>query len=379
MRRVMLLLLAAVLFLNGCGTTGEVENQAYALVLGIDRTDAGGIGLTMRIPRIGHSGNPGADNTSEEPYLIISAEGQDYPQALERLQWAAARELNLSHIKLIVVSEALAGDPSFPGLISRVAETRHLYTTAGFIVCEGRAGDFIEGQETILGTRLSSEIVAMFRHYADHGYIPRATFADLYYATRSWYSDPTAIWGFMDTGEAHRDSETATAIVGGNEGRLNAETTTASTRQYLGTALFRDGVLVGQLDAGETLCLNLMTGRVSSFTFAASGKTCILSTLAGPRRRVMIEGDQVTVEAQIRLVAEDSTDRATLDRFEAAIAEAAVKLIRRCQALGVEPFRFAEHAAAHFPTYDRWRSFGWRKHFAQAKVRVAVEIAGAGG
>ncbi len=376
MRRLALLLSLTALLLTGCGgTTGEVENQAYALVLGIDRADTGGIELTMRIPRIGHPGDSNAGGeASGSPYLVLSAAGEDYAQALEHLQWAAARELNLSHVKLIVASEELASDAAFPELISRVAETRHLYTTAGFVVCEGRARTFIKGQEIILGTRLSSELAAMFRHYAAHGYIPRATFADLYYATRSCYSDPVGIWGFMDAGE-----KPAAATITDDEDRLNADTLTASARQYLGGALFREGRMVRRLTAGETLGLDLLTGRVDTFSFDVGGETCMLSTITNPRRQVKLDGDRVTVEADLRLTAEDSSDRALLDRAEGELARTLEALVRRCQTLGVEPFGFAERAAMHFPTYQRWISYDWRAHFSTAEIIINVDIRSSGG
>lgn len=377
MRRLTLwMMLTLAVMLSGCGaTTGEVENQAYALVLGIDSAEPEGIELTIRIPRIGHAGDSNSEGgSSGSPYLVLAAAGEDYAQALEHLQWTAARELNLSHVKLIVVSEALASDASFHQLISRVAETRHLYTTAGFVVCEGRARSFIEGQEIILGKRFSSELAAMFRHYAAHGYIPRATFADLYYATRSCYSDPTGIWGFMDAGE-----KPAAATITDDEDRINDDTLTASARQFLGAALFREGRMVGRLTAGETLGLDLLTGRVDTFSFDAAGETCMLSTLAGPRRRVKLEGDRVTVEADLSLTAEDASDRALLDRCEAELARSLEALIRHCQALGTEPFGFAERAAARFPTYQRWKAYDWRSHFARADVCVHVHIRAAGG
>lgn len=370
MRRVGLILLLVVFVLTGCSLpTGEVENQAYALVLGIDRT-VGGIELTIRIPRIGHSGDSNSDSeASGRPYLVLAAAGESYAQALEHLHWASARELNLSHVKLIVVSEALAYDEAFRELISRVAETRHLYTTAGFVVCEGSARAFIEGQETILGAHLSSELTAQFRHYAAHGYIPRATFAELYYATRACYSDPTGIWGFMDAGE-----RPAAATITGDADKLNADTLTASDRQYLGTALFRDGRMVGRLSARETLYLDLLTGRVESFTFDVNGSACALSTLTGPRRSVRFDGDRVTLEARLSLTAEDSANRALLDRVEEALALELEALVRRCQTLGVEPFGFAERAAMRFPTYARWLAFDWRERFSQANVDISVEI-----
>ena len=369
MRRVLVLMLLMIIpALTGCAVTGEVENQAYALVMGVDKTLAGGIDLTIRIPRIGHgdSGGEGAVGKGE-PYLVLTAGGDDYAQAMEHLQWAAARELNLSHLNLLIVSEALATGADFPALIREIATTRHLYATAGFVVCEGRAGDFIEGQETLLGSHLSSDISAMFRHYAAHGFIPGSTFADLYYATLSCYSDPTGLWGFPDSGE-----QAAAAVIETDESSLNAQTKTASSRQYLGTALFRDGVCVGRLDGVETLCLNLLTRRVDAFGFEADGRVWALSSALPPRVRARRDGDKMRIDVSVSLVSENPGDPAGA---EAAVARAITQVVDKCKALRVEPFGFAAKAAARFATLDDWLGYDWRARFPRADVRVAVHIA----
>lgn len=369
MRRVLILLILLILpLLTGCAVTGEVENQAYALVMGVDQTPAGGIALTIRIPRIGHrdSGGEGAVGKGE-PYLVLTASGDDYPQAMEHLQWAAARELNLSHLNLLIVSRDLAADPAFPALIREIANTRHLYATAGFVVCEGRSGDFIEGQETLLGSHLSSDISAMFRHYAAHGFIPSATFADLYYATQSCYSDPTGLWGFPDSGE-----QAAAAVIETDESALNAQTRTASSRQYLGTALFRDGVCVGRLDGAETLCLNLLTRRVEAFGFEADGRAWALSSALPPRVRARRDGARMRIDVAVSLISEDPGDPSGA---EAALARALLQVVDRCKALRVEPFGFAAKAAARFATLNEWRDYDWRSRFPEADVRVTVRIA----
>ena len=368
MRKVCLILMICLICLSaaGCAVTGEVENQAYALVMGVDDRD-GGIGLTIRIPRIGQGGgDDGKSGGQGEPYLVISASGDDYAQALEHLQWATARELNLSHLRLLVVSEALSTQERFPGLIRAVAETRHLYTTAGFIVCEGRAQSFIEGQETLLGSHLSSDIDAMFRHYAAHGFIPAATVADLYYASDACYSDPVGVWGFPDTGE-----KPAAAIIEADESTLNDITRTASSRQYLGAALFRNGRLIGRLDGPETLCYNLLTRRVDTFSFESGGRAWTLSSALPTRLSVAFDGNSARLLADVRLSCADAGD---LSGLEADIARDLKALILRCQALGVEPFGFAEKAAARFLTLGEWLACDWRSRFSGAEIDVSVHI-----
>lgn len=371
MRRIpaVLALILIASMLSGCAVNGEVENQAYALVMGVDSTDDGGIELTIRIPRIGRaSEDDGKSGGKGEAYLVIAASGEDYSQALENLQWAVARELNMSHLKLLVVSSSLASGTQFPSLINAIAETRHLYTTAGFIVCEGRAGAFIEGQETLLGNHLATDIEATFRHYAAHGFIPPATFADLYYATSSCYSDPTGIWGFPDPGE-----KPAAAIIETDEDRLNAETKTASSRQYLGAALFREGQLIATLDAAETLGLNLLTGRVESFGYQFGGRTWTLSSLRKPGVRVEIVNDVPSIRVDVFLT---GAQQEGLETLEAAIPDALEALIGKCQAMRVEPFGFAGKAARHFATLGAWQKYDWRARFPGAEVDVRVHLSG---
>ena len=224
-----------------------------------------------------------------------------------------------------------------------------------------------EGQETLLGSHLSSDISAMFRHYAAHGFIPSATFADLYYATQSCYSDPTGLWGFPDSGE-----QAAAAVIETDESALNAQTRTASSRQYLGTALFRDGVCVGRLDGAETLCLNLLTRRVEAFGFEADGRAWALSSALPPRVRARRDGARMRIDVAVSLISEDPGDPSGA---EAALARALLQVVDRCKALRVEPFGFAAKAAARFATLNEWRDYDWRSRFPEADVRVTVRIA----
>ena len=361
------------LVLTGCARTGEIEHQAYALVLGVD-LNGDQIELTMRIPRIGQAQGSSGEASGDERYLTISASGTDYSEVIERLQWTVERELNLSQVKMIIVSEELAASERFRGLIRELTETRHLYATAAFVVCAGSAREFIEGQETILGTRLSDEITAELRHYAAHGYIPKATFAGLYFYTYSLYSDPTGIWGFVDPEDETPDSAEAYATLHGAPMEISEASRSASSRHYLGTALFRDGRLVGRLDADETLALNLISGRVESFSFAHGGATYALSSFTGPRVRVGIDDGEASIDISLRLNSETRIPDGEMESLERDIAESLEGVIRRCQALLVEPFGFAERAASRFPDYAAWQGFDWRRRFETASVMIGVSI-----
>ena len=354
---------ALSLTLCGCQVTGELENQAYVLVMAMDRADDGGLTLSARVPRIGKGGEKGKEgDQGGSPYLTFSVTAPSWSRALDALQWATPRRINLSHIEMIVASEALAAQPSFRALMSEVAETPHLYTNARFVVCPGSAKAFLEAGETVIGTRLSSEIHAMISQYAHQGYIPDACLADACFCANSIYGDPVAIWG-------HVEDETAS----GGDG-ASAVTASPMRQRFSGTALFRDGTFVRALTLHETRLLNLIRGQCDALTYEWRDMSLEITREDAPRRRVTIDGESVTFDLSLHLGAPDGISDADLAALEASVTDDVVNLIQTCQRLECDPFGFAESAAGHFATVPQWMAWDWRGRYRSASVNVEVRI-----
>ena len=347
----------------GCSVSREVENQAYVLTMGVDIAPDSGLELTVRIPKVGQS-DPDTDGKAASPYLVFSASGGDFPEALEDLQSRVPRELNLSHLKLLVVSESLAASDAFPSTINRIAETPHLYTAARFVVCEGPASAFVKAQKTVIGKRLSTEIDAEFDHLALHGRIPDARFADAYFAGNSIYGDPVAIWGCTEP--KSEDEAVGPAADSEPEDR------------YAGAAVLKDGRLVERLNAEETLLLNLIRGRREAFSYPSGGKSCTLTQARKPRISVGIRNDVVQIRVDIALATVDTLSSGTALRIAGDIEADIAALVRRCQQLRIEPFGFAERAATRFLTVDDWLAWNWRERFSSADVDVCVTLPATG-
>ena len=369
MRRRMAALISLCLLLGGCSPSMEVENQAYVLVMGLDRADDGSMEVSICVPKIGQSSQAGQGSKDDDgPYLYFSADGADFAEAMDRLQIMTPRELNLSHIKLIAASESLAREESFGELIETVAEMPHLYTTARFAVCEGRAGDFIDGMKTVIGTRLSAELTAMFNHFALHGYIPDGSFAEIYYACKSMFSDPTAAWGFQLSGEEGAQGFDP-AIPG------DAIRKSPASRLYAGSAVFRNGTLALHLDVTETQLMNLALGSVKSFTRECGGKPFTLTPDAKPKKRVTTTDGRLRLSLEIVLLCAEQIGPAQARDIENELAGGLTDLIRKCQSQSVDPLGFAECAAAGFATIPDWLAYDWRSRFpaAETEVRVCVK------
>lgn len=360
--RLCALMFALSLALCGCQVTGEVENQAYVLVLAVDQADDGGLILTARVPRIGKGGMKSDKGESEgSPYLTFSVSAPTWPSALDALQWATPRRVNLSHIEMMVVSQALASQPSFHELMNQISDTPHLYTNVRFVVCAGSAKSFLEAGETVIGTRLSSEIRAMLSQYAHQGYIPDAGFADACYAANGIYGDPVAIWGYTDAQSPSDDD-------GG------AVVESPMRQRFSGAALFQGGRFVHALTSHQTRLLNLIRGQVSDLPYDWQGEMFDLSVDAPPRRRVNIEDGAASLAMTLRLHDPGGISDANATLLERAVKDDIERLIGLCQRLDCDPFGFAESAAEHFPTVSQWLAFDFHARYREAPLEVEVHI-----
>lgn len=363
------LLALATLCLTACNPSGELEKQAYVLVLGVDRLADGGLELTARVPRIGGKGASGKQREEQDggAYLLFSGRGESYARALEALQWATPRRMNLSHIEMLVVSEALAREDGFGALASRIAETPNLYTTARFVVCAGAARDFVGAQQPVIGARLSEDVDAMLDHYAEQGFIPRSSFADAYYAFNSIYGDPTAIL-------ARADSEAADAPAASLIGDVNGAGESPAGQRFAGAALFSEGRMIGALDMAQAGLLNLILGTTRTLPFDCDGNSYALTVSGGPYRRAAIGADGPRLRLEIAFTTLDAVCDADARSLEARLERAFSELVADCQALGCDPFGFAESAAVAFATVPEWTAYDWRARFAEAPVEVRVSV-----
>ena len=262
-----LLLLCALL--SGCTQARQVESVAFAVILGADLTEDEGIELTVQIPKVG-GGSAEAQDGSGGPsdYLIASASGATFTDALMALEITVPRDLTLTQVKLLVVSDALARHEKFLNFAESLARLDQSCASAYFAVCRGNAGDFVREQKPVIGMRVSLGLLAMFDHHKTRGYITGANFADFYYQGVSVFSDPVAIL-CATAQEAPGTSSGQGALDG-----LTPETVPASSEnenEYVGAALFRDGAMVGALDGLETSLLNAVSGAPVFFNYSLEG------------------------------------------------------------------------------------------------------------
>lgn len=377
MRKFALILLLALLAtcLSGCNEANQAENLAYVIMFGVDLTEDEQIKLTVQIPKIsGSRSQSGSEDPGNSEDLTFSATGKNFMEALDVLQWAVSRRLDLSQIKLIVFSETLAKDEHFLTVANDMMDIPRLYTAALLAVCSGTASEFIEQSKSIVGARMATELTAMFENYAENGFIPNVTFADVYYKTISIYSDPVSIYAELSEGDESVEDIAQQTSLTLPESLSNVEAETSLRNRYLGAAIFQEGVMIGTLTSRQYLFCKVLRGQRQTFTYSLGDETASLSTMGMPKITIDTQSEPVRIQIDITFSLLPNNHPKSFEGLEEALEQDLQDTIAFCQQMGAEPFQFAEIAARSFATIDQWRSYDWIRHFVQSDVDVNVNL-----
>ena len=382
-RRMFALLLAALpIALCGCSASMQVENQAYAIVMGLDREDDGRLRMCVQIPKIaGNSeeSQSGASGGGSGNYTRLEVRARDFNEALEELSWAAPRRLNLSQLKLIVLSRALAEERDNAQLIRSIAQTERLFTAARVAVCEGSACAFVAAISPSVGLRISSDLESTLEYYKERGFVPQGYLAELHYQTESVYSDPLAIYAVLRPFEEENMGETQPAFAFDQSANaLSADNDSGIPTRYLGSAVFVDGQMRGLFNAQQTIFANLLRNSLDSFSYNSNGQSINIVPVRSTFVTVDTSADpvKIRVSARLSIAAQDAVPDE--EKLREDLTRDIEDVFQTAQQMGAEPFGIAEKAAVHFATMDEWRAFNWRERFQSADLEVELRFAHSG-
>lgn len=385
----------------------EIDEQVFAINVGIDKLDNGLMRLTVQMPSgeqggsgetpgggSGQSGDTGSGSTGQQGaeaaqleearkiqqasqqagYLIATADGVNYPDALNMMTATLPRLLNMSRVKQVVISERFASDSdAFRKLMERLVYDNEFYNAAQMVICEGEAEAFLREQRLILGARLSKAQDAADYAHLLVGLVPSAHISSVFFGMNSGYGDGIAALCatnlFTAGSDAGADPDASGAIYAGQAAR-----TGPNLNEYIGSALFDDNCMVGKLTGYETQMAHILAGTLNSMLLMEDGDTAQLTQRSQPRVNIDLSGDVPRIEVQLELYIKLHQQGMSLAEAQTKLQNDMSALIDKCQRLGVEPFGFGAVAVRQFLTFADWNQYDWRERFAAADVQIQVEL-----
>lgn len=363
MKRIMCFVLLPFL-LTACAPSYRIENQAHAVCMGID-FENGEMTLTVQVPGLGGKSGK-SDDQSGSSYQIYSAKAENFEKAYNILEASLPQELNLTHVKTAVFSEAFARSDMFLKTMETFMNVFLVSGSAIIVVTEKTAKAHIENQLPYIGIRLSITIPSTLKYHADHGYIPLTTLSSLYAGLKGRFS--TSIAALSDISDEN-DKKDNDAYMPGEMDREGK-----NKNEYMGAAVFDRDRMVGKLTGREMQLLYFIQDqntRIADFTEPVPMR---LSSRKKSYVKVSAEEDTVNIKVTLYLDCATLTGNEDTGCIKKDIESEIENLIQKCREMKVEPFGFALSASKMFSDNEAFERYDWLSRFSKSTAEVTLEL-----
>lgn len=249
--------------LSGCYSVQSIDDLAYVVALGIDLGKNNNLELTVQLT-FPNSADSSSSSGEAAPTIINSVECSSINSGISLLNSYVSKEINLSHCKVLIFSEAIAsrGIESEIYTLSNQVEIR---PDCNIIISKSSAKQYITNSKPELENLVVKyyELTPYSNEYTGH--ITNATISNFFNALSSNYGDPVAILGngnklSTTPSTTHIDPEQEFNIVAGESPLVEYE----RKSENLGLAVFKQSKLVGELTAFENLLHLILTNQFES-------------------------------------------------------------------------------------------------------------------
>lgn len=390
MRKLKLALILPLFLVAGCWDHLELEEQAFVVVVGLDKGPGNTVEVTFQIanPQIGSSDIGTAEG--EPPSDTVRFTSPDILSAKELANSVVTRTINFAHLKTMIVHEALARDEAFPHIAGAAIRDPELRREVALIVSREKAYDFIQKNRPRLETRPHKYFELMQQRWQETGFVPFSTF-NQYLQQQVVDSMFLAIYATADSKDyrvlRHEDNYLAGQV----------PKRSGDTVQMMGAAVFQNGCMIGTLTGQQMRWAQLLRHKSSISSFITSftdplddramvtvrlfknGRTKIQLNLAKEKpdiRVTMPLRAQILSFTSLQPYATDTEKQMLLERhLKEEIEKEVLGVIRMSQRkFQGDLFEWELMARKQFMTMPAYQAYGWAKHYRKANVEVKVDL-----
>lgn len=394
---IMVIFLLLSSLLTGCRDASEVDDNVYAVAIGIDKGVNNKIVLTILYPsyRGAKEGESGENPTRGSN--IHSIEAPSILEGIDLLNMAISRRVSFIHAKMFVISEDLARE-GIGDFLSPVAKFRGLRRSLFVIISSGSALEFIKANRvSAIGGSVTKTIELMLEQSKNTGFFPNINFHEFYKNILSPYGEAAAIYAGVNKakeidinlGKSEAPLVTQKDFKPGELPRVGT-----GKREFVGTAVFKGDKMVGNFNPYETRYMLMLTNKFNKGFMTledekAPGKAIVLNIRYG--RPVKIRGrfddDKPVIDIALNIEADINSIQSRINYENLKTVEELNKQLKQEIKEGVEKviektkneykadvFEFGKKFAGYFPTINEWEEYNWKSKYPDAIVNVEVEV-----
>ncbi|SFG75892.1 Spore germination B3/ GerAC like, C-terminal [Desulfotomaculum arcticum] len=394
-RAISLLLIGFLLLLiPGCYDYNDPDEIAWVLAIGLDKGKQNNLTITtvVAVPKNiagGGGGQPASGGGGGGGFFTVSMEAPTFLSALELLDSVVDRRADLSHIKWVVFSRALA-EEGLTKYMDTLVRFHQFRRTSYVIICEGGAEDFLSKGVPKLEDNVGKYYELLQRGWRYTEFIPFDNFEYFYIKSEMPGVAPLGILASLNR-EApvyNNNSPKANGIY--QAGKIPREG--GGELEFMGAAIFKEGKMVGTLNGNQVGVQKIFEGTMKR-TFIdvpdPEHRNDYIIVEVKPRQSpkvnvqivdgyphiavdVQMEGGVVGIQSR-----ENYITPARLYIIEDAVEKSLYRDINETMVksmdLKADFLGFGLHAKKLFLTWPEWVAYNWDEKYPEATFDIKVD------
>ena len=402
--QILIFIVLPCFFLTGCYDATEVDELGYVLAVGLDKGKTNYLRMTLQIaiPRAIGGNSEGGGDGGDESFVITTVETASIWSGLNMVNNYASRQLNLSHSKVLIISEELARE-GVGKYLHAMMRNKEFRPNMHVMISRTSAEEYINSVKPEIELSPAKYYELNFRSANYTALTIDETLSDFYFSTKSTHQQAVAVLGSINKfGEDKEiDIEAATHMEKGNQVPLEGDFKAGDIprkaefkSEIMGIAVFDGQKMVGDLDGSEATAYLMVTGEYKHAFWTLPDplhKNQFIGLDIRQNRRPkisvrIVDGKpyidlKLNLEANIQSIqsGENYEDPKKLNILENSASNFAKEQVKRtldkvAHEYKSDIFAFGKKAKGLFLTWDEWKKFHWLEKFKDARFSVQVNL-----
>ncbi len=258
------IVIAIIIFLiafSASYKSSNIGNLALVVAMGIDVSDTNKLNITFQFTNASSVSETGSSEKTEP--TLFSIDAPSINSAINLMNTNIGKEVNLSHCKLIVFSEALASR-GIQEEIFTLSNNPDIRPSTNIVVSKCTAKTYMKNSKPTLENLITKYYEVFVNSSEFTGYNSNATIGDFFYSMTCDACEPYAILGGISTQDSSSLSNSSSpkdSILESNFKPASGQNISENT----GLAVFKGVTLVGELNEIENLCFMIVDNKVDGF------------------------------------------------------------------------------------------------------------------
>ena len=388
-----------------------IDNLAYVVAIGIDVGTDENLLLSLQISLPNTDESSGSSSQSSS-VVVESVECSSINTGITLFNSYLGKEINLSHCKVLVISEEFATQGVSEVLYTLTNEIQ-FRTTSNIIISKCDAKTYLEYSAPLLD-KVSAryyEIAPTSSEYT--GYTESITCNEFLSAIGSCFSSPVAILGSINSeatqnlsnsgsttnstsdssasSSSSSDSASGTTFYTAGESPISPKQDGVET---MGLAVFNKDQLVGELNGFESICHLIISNKLKNAQIRVPSPVKELDFIDlyiefddDTKNSVYLVNSTPFITSKIKITAKMQSmnkninlkDEELVSKIETS-AEAFLKenimnyLYKTSKEFGSDIDSFGLYASKYFSTNQEWENYNWLHHYKDAYFNVDVDV-----